>query len=290
MQWCANECPEALNWRVQMLVIENKRRIALSSHAEAVALAELLAEGFLRQLEHLAASIELQLDVDPRQALPFFVSDAVETRGPPRLLGGAGWAVLAANVDERPRRAGPALNALQAWLTAWIRRYSGPGTENCFLIDRRDGADMPFDWETALASAVDHGADAVDFDGRHEVLDPVVVARAQGERLLALNPFVARVDDEADTPLVHFRRYWNAFTPSPSQVELIARAREGLPLRKALSGRPGLAADLALLRRQRVVCLAGLARGDSELFGASTAADVVERRPANRLTADIPTR
>lgn len=267
IQWCSNDCPEALNWRVQMLVIDSKRRISVSSHTEAQLLVEDLAEGFLGQLRSLAATVGIAVDGDPRQALPFYASDAVSLRSPPRALGGAGWSVLAADVDERPRAWGPAFNALQAWLTAFIRRDVAPGIENCFLVDRRDGADMPTNLMTTLASAVDHGAAAINFDSWHVAINPVWASHAQLARSLVLNPFVAHVDGK--TTAVRFRRYAPPFAPSSSQRELIAGARSGMILGEALAERDDLLAELAGLRRRRVLCLGKLTEEDIQTFVAT---------------------
>lgn len=284
MQWCANACPEALNWRVQMLVIDKGWQIALTNHADAQALVERLAGGFLNQLQQLAAALDLAVDVDPNHAFPFFVSDAVRVQARPRALGGAGWSVLAATVDDAPRPSGARLRALWAWLTAFIHRTVLGAAGNCFLIDRRDGSDMPTDWEAVLASAVDHDAAAIDFDGRHAMIDASWAADAQQRRALGLNPFVARIEEDGERPLVHFRRYANAFTPSPSQHELIVAAQRGVSLGEALHGRDELAADLTMLRRQRIVRLAELALDDAQSFDSKS----VSPQPVARAAARGP--
>jgi hypothetical protein len=278
MQWCTNECPEALNWRVQMLVIEKERRVTVSSYAEAQALAEMLAGGFLRQLDRLAAINGIKIDADSNDALPFFVSDAVSTPAtPPRVLGGTGWSVLATRVNIEPRCSGPMIERLRAWLTAWIRRRSAAADENCFLIDRRDGDEMPVDWATMLASAVDHGAGTIEFDGRCVALDRDDLTRAQHRRSLLLSPCVARVTDD-EPPVVHFHRYRPPLALSPSHRELIDCARMAMPLSAILDRGPEPRSGLPLLRRQRVICLGPLASIDIDAFAARPGTSIVEPR------------
>jgi tetratricopeptide (TPR) repeat protein len=264
MHWCSSDCPEALNWRVQGLLIGNERRTSLESFGAAAALVERLAAAFREDLERLSAACGRSVRVgSPARVRPFVHSDRhAEPPTAVRYAGGAGWGVIAARGDCPVRRYGPHHEALVAWLNAWIETAAGVSDETYYVIDRRNGSEMPTTWEQLVSSAVDFGVTEMHFDGRTLVTDPAVLAQTRRAFRLRLNPSVAGLEDAGGTPVATFKRYLPPLPIAPHERAIVDLAARGVQLAdvyahlERMNVRAAEAdAAIAALRKNRLVQL-----------------------------------
>lgn len=259
LQWVANRCPEALNWRVQALVIGNGRRISIQTHTEAAALVEQLAAGFVLALDDAARAAGHTLGDDEAPMRHFLPSDRARIGLVPlRLLGGTGWSVVAATTCEQPRHQGEAMQRLRRRLSGWIAAQWPTAGENAYLIDRRDGTGMPGTPAEQVASAADHGVDAIHLPAAHGRLDESDIATLRDARIIRLSPIVAEIERDR----VHFRRYMQPLSLMGIDAAIVAAAQAGWPVGRLLAdqarqGRRESAVRQALdaLREKHVVQL-----------------------------------
>lgn len=259
MQWVASRCPEALNWRVQMLVIGDARRIAIRNHIEAAALVEQLAGGFVLALDQAAAAAGRTICDDATPARHFLASEkASDDVVPLRLLGGTNWSVIAATTCRQSRHQGVAMQRLRRRLTGWIEAQWPAKGENAYLIDRRDGSSMPGDIAEQVASAVDHGVGAIHLPDCVRPITKTEIGKLCDSRVLQINPIVAAIDGEQ----ARFRRYLQPYVFTSADAEIVASARIGRTVKETLAklerlGIPAATARRALLklRKHRVIQL-----------------------------------
>jgi hypothetical protein len=258
MHWCASDCPEALNWRIQNLVLGQPGRVDLAGSADIVRMVEDLAGAFLSRLRGSSESAGCPVDSDGVTARSFHFHDQLRAARLHGYAGGAGWAVMLGEGGPAKRSFGPRYAALQAWLTAWVRQ-AGAGDAPCYVVDRGLGGEMPLDWEQMLASAIERGVGQLVFEGRPLVLDTEQRAALSRQRRLLRNPIVARVAQDGEHPVVHFKRYFEPYVLNPQERALLdAAGSDSLDQVSARLCRDGadaaqLARTLAGLQQRRIV-------------------------------------
>ena len=211
MHWCASECPEALNWRIQNLILGKPGRVDPSGTAEIVLMVEELAAATLARLKGAAEACGLSIEADATKARPFhFHGDVKSSVKARRYVGGAGWAVMLGEGAPAKQQYGAQYDALVAWLGAWVGQANA-GDSGCYLVDRGHGGEMPLDWEQMLSSAIECGVSDLVFEGNPVALDLAVMQSLSQERKVVPNPIVARVDESGERTVVHFKRYFQPY-------------------------------------------------------------------------------
>ncbi|MFB9240505.1 hypothetical protein IV454_25065 [Massilia antarctica] len=226
LHWCASECPEALNWRVHPLILNKGGVIDVKGIRQAYDLVDSLAAGFLSNLKKFAESGVTSAAVEETQAggCDFFFDEAISSvKVMTRYVGGHGWGVMAATGCGEKRDYGGNYAALTRWLSAWIAGQAGQAAEQCYVIDRRDGTEMPRNWPEMLNSAAEFKITHLVYDGKHVEITPVQLDALEQKRAVKLNPLVAHIEQDDSKMVLHYKRYLPQFALT-GEEQLLLRA------------------------------------------------------------------
>jgi tetratricopeptide (TPR) repeat protein len=262
LQWCANDCPEALNWRSQALVTGSRHQTPIRGLSDARRIVEALAEAFVESLDRVATlcGMDCQSWSSMGSELPIVSTDVDDARlRPVRYIGGNGWAVVGCVGKLSRRSFGPSFKRLLRWLNHWIQDKTGIGTENCYAIDRYDGREMPVTHREMLGSAIDFSVYRFVYDGVEACIDSTVLETWRDMRVLTMGPMIAHADIEGSNPQIIFKRYLRPIRLDGHLLQLFRAIRsEGGSIIWGKLREQGWAEDLlentaAQLRRARAI-------------------------------------
>jgi len=207
--WMAGDSPEALNWRVQGMLVSKGAAVDVKSISAAYDLVERLAAAFLDQLDKVSRLCGHHLDTAGVPLLRFELPFKTPGVTPVRVIGDEGWAVISCSGLAEPRRFGPHYDKLNRWLGAWLRRFAGDlrHDETCFWLDARDGSEMPVNSEQFLSSAAEFKLRKLTYAGENFILDTADLAELDQQRFARLNPIVSHVNESNGAITLSFRRY-----------------------------------------------------------------------------------
>jgi tetratricopeptide (TPR) repeat protein len=222
MYWCASDCPESLNWRVQTVIFGKPRRAELTRTDAIVELVEDIAAALLVKLKAAGEACGVAISSDRVEVTPFFYYDGtVNLPSGTRYVGEDGWAVMLAETGRRKQHYGPNYDTLLSWLNGWVRR-TGMARAQCYLIDRSNGDEMPVDWPQMLASAIRCGVCELTSNGERVSLTAETMQSIADQRTLFLNPVVASTKEKGGRILIGYKRYFQPYQTNEDEHVLLS--------------------------------------------------------------------
>jgi tetratricopeptide (TPR) repeat protein len=254
MYWCASDCPESLNWRVQTVIFGKPRWVELTGTGAIVELVEALAAALLVKLQEAGEACGVDIIPNGAGASPFFFYDGTMNLPKGTRYGGEdGWAVMVAETELRKQPYGPNYDSLLVWLDGWMRRAGVAGAQ-CYLIDRSNGEEMPVSWPQMLASAIRCDVREFVFNGERVSMSAESMQPIADQRVLFLNPIVASTEKKGGYTLIKYKRYFQPYQLNEDeQILFSALGRDIAQVKKQLhdSGFDGERVERTIRRLQQ---------------------------------------
>jgi tetratricopeptide (TPR) repeat protein len=220
LYWLAGDCPEALNWRVQSLLLGN-RALKIASHlGELYECVEQLALAFTTTLQRLGKAAGLD-EPEPfcGAAVHFrFHDDDSPTSDRMMYLGGPHWAVVADESSQAGRGYGPHFEALKQYVATRIARFHDRSEVNTLRIARNDGRPMPITEDAMLHQAASLGLRSIHLGGNRFIQLPS--REPESWQFLKRSHLVQRSQTDREDVTVFFRRYLAPCRLTPNEAAI----------------------------------------------------------------------
>ena len=227
LYWVAADCPEALNWRVQSLLLGKHALKVVHGLHQLHDCVESLADAFHATLERLTTSAGLTAVLPrPGSSTSFrFHRDGAPLPPGAAYLAGPHWALLATPHQGPAHAFGSGFSRLTDWLASKVAIHHGVQATT-FLIPRNDGCAMPRNFSAMRQQAATLGISRV----RFSVHDLPGATGYKAFTEVRQSPLVQRTIVDDSGTVVTFRRYLQPCLLSPVEAKIHGLAKAGATL------------------------------------------------------------